>query len=122
MDVKNELKIFAPKVTEEILNIIEDERKRTDGKYEHIDEMWRYVINLVQSGKRLRGAFLYYAYIMCKNLCIYLISMIQIGAIIYHGPHLLVSSCMIVLHTGKDRFDSSLFAGQGVSMFGFNLP
>jgi geranylgeranyl diphosphate synthase type I len=64
MDVKNELKIFAPKVTEEILNIIEDERKRTDGKYEHIDEMWRYVINLVQSGKRLRGAFLYYAYIM----------------------------------------------------------
>jgi hypothetical protein len=54
--------------------------------------------------------------------------MIQIGAIIYHGPHLLVSSCMIVLHTGKDRFDSSLnleallFAGQGVSMFGFNLP
>lgn len=64
MDVKKELEILAPVITKNILDVISAEQARVKGQYDYIDEIWLKIIDLLQGGKRLRGAFLYYSYLM----------------------------------------------------------
>ncbi|HLD03172.1 MAG TPA: polyprenyl synthetase family protein [Candidatus Dojkabacteria bacterium] len=64
MDAKKTLEAIVPKVRESVLQAIKTEQDRIRGKYLFMDEMLEHVVELAKSGKRLRGAFTYFSYLM----------------------------------------------------------
>jgi geranylgeranyl diphosphate synthase type I len=64
MDAKQTLQEFAPKVTEIVKKSLNQERKKSSHILAIVTDLLNSTAELTYGGKRLRGAFVYYSYLM----------------------------------------------------------